>query len=161
MKNSIVKVHAAAASIALLLIILFFSSSLISEINGGPECITTVKNIIFYGIWILIPAMIITGATGAKLAGKAKKGLIATKKKRMPFIAANGILILVPAAIYLRTLALAGDFGTAFYAVQLLELIAGAINITLMVLNFRDGRRISRRKRPHSGSTTLTGGRES
>lgn len=145
-----VKVHAAAASLALLLIITFFSSSLISEIIGDNQLIATIKNAIFYGIWVLVPAMAITGATGAKLAGKVKKGLIGKKMKRMPIIALNGLLVLVPAAIYLRSLALAGDFGTTFYMIQGIELLAGAINITLMSMNFRDGMKVSKAKRKNS-----------
>ncbi|MEV5574324.1 hypothetical protein AB0L06_30180 [Spirillospora sp. NPDC052269] len=63
----------------------------------------------------------------------------------MPFIAANGLLILVPAALYLDRLASRGGFGTLFYAVQALELTAGAANLTLMSLNLRDGLRLTGR----------------
>ncbi len=69
--------------------------------------------------------------------------LIAAKKKRMPFIAANGILILIPSALYLSFKAHAGAFDTGFYAVQALELIAGAVNIVLLGLNMRDGFRLT------------------
>ena len=65
----------------------------------------------------------------------------------MPFIAANGLLILVPAAIFLSVRAQAGMFDGAFYAVQAVELLAGAINVTLIGLNIRDGLRLSRRRR--------------
>jgi hypothetical protein len=150
MKSTIVKVHAAAASLALLLIISFFSSSLVSELTGSQAQIVSVKNAIFYGIWLLIPSMAITGISGAKLAGKAKKGLIGKKMKRMPFIALNGLLILAPAAIYLRSLAMAGDFNTVFYIVQGIEFLAGAINITLMSMNFRDGIKVSKAKRKNT-----------
>ena len=63
--------------------------------------------------------------------------------KRMPFIAANGLLILVPAAIFLDQWASAGAFDTKFYLVQAVELLAGAVNLTLMGLNMRDGLRLS------------------
>lgn len=147
MKNPIVKVHATAATVALLLISSFFISTLVSELFGSQQQITAIKDAVFYGIWLLVPAMAITGASGTKLAGNAKKGLIEKKMKRMPFIALNGLLVLVPAAIYLRSLALAGDFNTIFYAIQGLELLAGAINITLMSMNFRDGLKVSKLKR--------------
>ena len=61
------------------------------------------------------------------------------KKKRMPIIAMNGLLILVPAAWFLAGKADAGDFDNAFYAVQAVELVAGAVNLTMMGLNIRDG----------------------
>lgn len=152
MKNPMVKIHAMSATVALLLIASFFSATLLSEIFASQQQITTVKNAVFYGIWLLIPAMAVTGATGARLAGKARKGLIGKKMKRMPIIAANGLLILTPAAIYLRHLALAGDFGAIFYAVQVLELLAGATNMTLMVLNFRDGLKVTKMKNKHKSS---------
>jgi hypothetical protein len=64
----------------------------------------------------------------------------------MPFIAANGLLILVPAAIFLSVRAQAGLFDGAFYAVQAIELVAGAFNVTLIGLSIRDGLRLSRRR---------------
>ncbi len=60
----------------------------------------------------------------------------------MPYIAANGILILIPSALFLASKAKAAEFDTTFYAVQALELIAGATNIALLALNMRDGLRM-------------------
>lgn len=150
MKSTLVKVHAVAASLALLLIASFFSSTLLSKLFGSQHQIAMVKNVIFYAVWLLIPFMAITGITGAKLAGKVKAGLIGKKMKRMPIIALNGLLILLPAAIYLRSLAMAGDFNTVFYIVQGIEFLAGAINITLMSMNFRDGIKVSKAKRKNT-----------
>ena len=65
----------------------------------------------------------------------------------MPFIGANGILTLLPAAIYLDRLAADGSFGLSFYLVQGLELIAGGVNLTLMSMNIRDGFKLSGRLR--------------
>jgi hypothetical protein len=65
----------------------------------------------------------------------------------MPFIAANGLLVLVPCAIVLNRWAAAGSFDTAFYAVQAIELLAGALNLALMGLNARDGLRLAGRLR--------------
>jgi hypothetical protein len=71
----------------------------------------------------------------------------------MPFIAANGLLVLVPCAIVLSRWASAGSIDTSFYVVQAIELIAGATNLTLMGLNARDGLRMAGRLRR---STTAT-----
>lgn len=57
----------------------------------------------------------------------------------MPFIDANGLLVLLPAAIYLNQWAAAVTFDTKIYVVQGVELLAGAINIALMSMNMRDG----------------------
>ena len=61
-----------------------------------------------------------------------------TKIKRMPLIAANGILF-SSLGTFSRVKARAVEFDTAFYAVQALELAAGAATITLLGLNMRDG----------------------
>jgi hypothetical protein len=74
--------------------------------------------------------------------------LIGAKFKRMPFIAANGILILIPSALFLAFKARAAEFDTVFYAVQALELVAGATNITLLGLNMRDGLKMKGWLRP-------------
>ena len=65
----------------------------------------------------------------------------------MPFIAANGILVLIPSALFLAFKAKAAEFDATFYAVQALELVAGATNITLLGLNMRDGLRMTGRLR--------------
>ncbi len=57
----------------------------------------------------------------------------------MPLIAANGVLVLIPSALFLASKARAAEFDAGFYAVQALELVAGATNITLLGLNMRDG----------------------
>lgn len=147
MRNTLIKIHAASATTALILISIFFISSIVSELIGDQALIITVKTYIFYAIWFVIPAMAIAGGTGHKLAPKAKSGVIGKKKSRMPFIAANGILVLTPAAIYLKMLAESGSFGTTFYIVQGIELFAGFTNISLMSLNLRDGLSISKNKK--------------
>ena len=63
----------------------------------------------------------------------------------MPIIGANGLLVLIPAALYLSSKAQAGEIDLSFYAVQGLELLAGVTNLFLMGLNIREGRQMSRR----------------
>ena len=96
-------------------------------------------------MFILIPAMVIVGATGFSLGQKWKNKTADAKKKRMPIIALNGLLILLPAAFFLESRASEGNFDTWFYGVQGLELLAGAVNFTLMSLNIRDGFRMTKR----------------
>jgi len=59
-------------------------------------------------------------------------------------IVTPGLWILIP-AIVLNRRASAGSFDAAFYAVQAVELMAGAINLKLMSLNVRDGLRLAGR----------------
>ncbi len=132
-------IHPIAGTIAMLTIFTFWSSTVVSELFGSYETITLVKSWIPWGFTILIPALAVTGGTGAMMAKGARAKRILAKQRRMPIIAANGIIVLVPAAFYLAWKAQNGEFDTVFYGVQALELTAGALNLFLMGLNMRDG----------------------
>ena len=86
-----------------------------------------------------MPAMAAAGATGFCMAGRSAEPHVVRKRRRMPFIALNGLLVLVPCAVFLHARAAAAEFGEAFELVQGIELLAGAMNLTLMGLNMRDG----------------------
>lgn len=133
-------IHRIASILATICIATFFTSTLLVELFGSDSAIAFVKNLIVIpGLFILVPAMAITGATGFSLAKTRKGRIVENKKKRMPIIAATGILILLPAAIVLDNWASAGLFDTKFYILQAIELIAGATNLTLMILSITDG----------------------
>ena len=140
-----VKIHAAAGLVGFFTIAVFWSSTALSEAFGGAETIAMVKTMILFGMIILVPAMAIAGASGMALRKKRKDALSSSKKKRMPLIGANGLLILLPAAIYLQSKATAGAFDTGFYAVQMVEFVAGAANLAMMGLNIRDGLKMTGR----------------
>lgn len=146
----IAKVHKIAGAIATLTIATFWLSTAVAELALGTGAVITVKTLIPFGFLILIPAMATAGGTGFKLAKGRTAGLIGAKRKRMPIIAANGVLVLIPSALFLAAKAQAGAFDTSFYAVQGLELLAGATNLFLLGLNIRDGRKMTagRRRRP-------------
>ena len=56
--------------------------------------------IVMPDLWIMVPLM---AAAGGMFLAKSRQGrLFDVKKKRMPFIAANGLLVLVPCAIVLN-----------------------------------------------------------
>ncbi len=139
------RIHPVAGIIAFLTILTFWTSTVASELLASIETITFVKQTIPWGFLMLVPALAITGASGFRLAGTSSEPGIVRKKRRMLFIAGNGLLILIPVALYLARLASRGEFGSLFYGVQAAELIAGAINLTLMSLNIRDGLRITGR----------------
>ncbi|MEZ5955560.1 MAG: hypothetical protein R3C13_14790 [Hyphomonas sp.] len=126
---------------------MFWTSTLTVEIAGGPGAIAALKQAILWGMLVLIPALALTGFSGMKSLSGPAHGLASTKLRRMPFIAGNGILVLIPSAVFLHMKASTGAFDTAFYAVQAVELVAGAINLTLLGLNLRDGLRMTRRRR--------------
>lgn len=149
------RIHLVAGMLATATIALFFTSTILFEALGSPEAVSHLKSLIVMpGLWILVPAVVVTGGSGFFLSRSRSGRLVDAKKKRMPFIAANGIFVLVPCAIVLSRWAAAGTFDTGFYVVQAIELLAGATNLTLMGLNIRDGLRMSGRLRVGPSSTT-------
>lgn len=142
------RLHPIAGTIAFLTILVFWMSTVAVELSGQLASVALVKQAIPWGFLLLVPALAITGASGFRLAGASADSRILRKKRRMKVIAANGLLILVPSAFYLASLAGGGAFDGRFYAVQALELLAGAINLCLMGLNFRDGLRLTGRLSP-------------
>jgi len=93
------KIHAAAGAVALITVSAFWLSTATAELLGDAAAITTVKNCVLAGMVVLIPAMIIAGASGFSLGKGWKSPVVARKKWRMRIIAANGLLVLVPSAL--------------------------------------------------------------
>ncbi|MCC7462854.1 MAG: hypothetical protein IT480_10385 [Gammaproteobacteria bacterium] len=139
------KLHGVFGSVALLCIVTFWLSTVVSELFMDHASVTVAKNAILTGMWVLIPAMAATGGSGFSLAGTRRGRPVNTKMRRMKGVAANGLLILLPSAWVLASWANAGRFDSAFYTLQALELVAGALNITLLALNMRDGLRLTGR----------------
>lgn len=125
----------------------FWLSTLVSELFLSQDAIVLVRHNILQTMWVMISAMAVTGGSGFALSGERKGNLLAGKKMRMQIIAANGLLILLPCAFYLYGKAAAGEMDLTFYALQIVGLVAGAANFSLMALNFRDGLKLSGRLR--------------
>ncbi|MCJ8521003.1 hypothetical protein ABID21_004809 [Pseudorhizobium tarimense] len=136
--------HASAGAAALVTIIVFWMSTVLSELFASQSIVIAVKTAIPWGLFLLIPALAAAGGSGFALAKGRRAGLVGVKAKRMPFIAANGVLILIPAALFLSYKAGQSEFDSVFYVVQGLELLAGAVNIALLALNLRDGLKMRR-----------------
>ena len=132
-------IHPLAGALALLTIATFWLSTALAELFASEATVIIVKTAIPWGFLVLIPALMAAGGSGFTLAAKRRGGVIGTKIRRMPLIAANGILILIPSALFLASKASAGEFDSGFYVAQALELAAGATNIALLGLNMRDG----------------------
>jgi len=142
------RIHLTAGILSPLLIATFFTSTVLVELFGSHAAVAQLKSLIVTpGLWVLLPCLAATGGSGMFLAKSRKGRLVENKRKRLPFIAANGLLVLVPCAIFLSRWASAGEFDTTFYSVQALELLAGATNVTLLALNVRDGLRLAGRLR--------------
>jgi hypothetical protein len=137
------RVHAIAGGLGFVMILLFWTSTVFSELFATHETIATIKAMILKAMVIFVPAMAIAGASGIAMGRRRKDALTAGKKKRMPVIALNGLLILLPSAWFLAGKAATGQFDGTFYLVQGIELIAGLVNLTLMGMNIRDGLRMT------------------
>ncbi|WP_444930700.1 hypothetical protein ACJJIF_02665 [Microbulbifer sp. SSSA002] len=132
--------HRVFATIAMLLITSFLAATVVSEFIGSIESILLVKKMILWpGLIVLVPAIAITGATGSLLSRGRVGDQVSLKSKRMRIVAINGLIFLIPCAFILEYWSSAGFFDFKFYLVQGLELLIGATNLGLMLLNFRDG----------------------
>ncbi|MHB0767377.1 hypothetical protein [Bradyrhizobium sp. 5.13L] len=147
-------IHPLAGAIALTTIATFWLSTALSELFASHASVAMVKTAIPWGFLLLVPAIAVTGGSGFLLAKGRRAGLIGAKIKRMPFIIGNGILVLIPVALFLASKAKAAEFDTTFYAAQTLELLAGALNIVLLGLNMRDGFKMKGRFRVGQSDNT-------
>jgi len=143
-------VHPLAGTLAFLTIATFWLATALSELFASEAIVIAIKTAIPWGLLVLIPALAAAGGSGFALAKGRSGGLVGAKAKRMPLIAANGILVLVPATLFLAWKARHAELDSVFYAVQALELAAGAANITLLGLNMRDGLKMNGRLRHRS-----------
>ena len=150
-------IHPIAGVIAMLTIATFWIATVFSELFGSAATVAEVKTAIAWGLLLLVPAVALTGGSGVIRAKGRRGGLVGVKLKRMRIIAANGILVLVPAALFLAWKAGSGRFDAAFYAVQALELAAGAANLTLLGLSMRDGLKMTGRLRPDRRRSPVNG----
>jgi len=135
--------HAIAGATAMFIIINFWFATAVSELFLDHAAVATVKHAIVYGLFLLVPAMAAVGGSGFFLAGKRKGRLLERKKTRMRVIGANGLLVMIPAALFLDAKAAAGAFDIAFYSMQAVELLVGGVQLTLMGMNFRDGLKLA------------------
>lgn len=140
-------VHPLAGMLAILIIATFWLSTVITELSGSHTAILAVKTAIPWGFFLLVPTLATLGGSGVVWSRGNRSGLVGAKLRRMPIIAAIGIVVLIPSAMFLKSKAVAGDLDAWFYAIQTVELVAGATNLGLLGMSMRDGLRLSRWRR--------------
>jgi hypothetical protein len=140
-------VHPVAGTVAMVTVATFWLSTALSEAFASHATVTTLKSLIPWGFLLFVPALAAAGGSGFVLAKGRRSGLTGAKARRMPLIAANGVLVLIPSALFLAAKTRAGAFESLFYAAQALELAAGAANLVLLGLNMRDGLKLKGRLR--------------
>jgi hypothetical protein len=152
-------VHAVAGITAIVLVASFMTATIIVEALGDPAAVLATKTAILFALLILIPSVMVAGASGRSLmAGRRTSPLLRAKKRRTAVVAVIGLVVLLPAAVTLRSLAATGDFGMTFIVVQVVELVGGAVNLTLLGLNARAGRLLTaaRRRRQRNARVAAT-----
>ncbi len=138
------RLHATAGSLALLTLLSFWISTVVAEGFLSWPAVVAVKGAIVEGLFVLVPTMILTGVTGAVLS-RGRSGLVAIKAKRMKILTANGVLVMIPAALFLNLKAAAGEMDGLFSLVQAIELAVGAVQVAFMSMNVHGGLRLSGR----------------
>jgi hypothetical protein len=139
-------VHGFAGAFAILIICIFITATLYVEVFGDVDLIFQVKRkTALPGIEILVFFMLMAGGTGRSLAKTCKGRIVQIKLKRMRIVAFNGIFILIPCAFMLSRWAEVDPYTVRFYGVQTIELLAGCINLAMLILNMKDGVRLRSR----------------
>lgn len=146
-KPLLARIHVAAAAGAIAVITAFLLSSGVTELIGGAGDIRVLRQAILLGLPLLIACLGTAGLTGHRLAGGSRSAIVRRKQRRLQAAAAAGLLVLVPCALILNHLATAPATGGAFTALEITESVFGTINLSLLALNFRDGRRMTRHRR--------------
>ncbi|GAA3469465.1 hypothetical protein [Nonomuraea roseola] len=142
------QLHPLAGLAGFLTLLTSWISTVLVELFGSHELVVTVKQAIPWGLIVLIPALALTGASGFSIAGNRSGARIDGKRRRMLVIAGLGLLVLTPSAFYLSA---GTPFTTAFVLVQAVELLVGAVSLTLMAMSVRDGFELSGRFHAKTG----------
>lgn len=138
-------VHPLAGGLATLLVAALLTITVVTELFGGTAAIVRVKTMIPLALTLVIPALILAIGSGAVVGARWRSGTATTKRRRSQLLAVNGAVVLLPAALFLAWKAHAGALDAAFYAVQAIEIAAGTLALALLLLNVRDGLRMSGR----------------
>ncbi len=142
-----VMIHGLAATMALALVASFWLATLISEVFLDAAAVLWVKQtIVHYGLALMVATMAVTAMSGLALTRQRAPTVASAKRKRMPWLAMNGLLCLLPAAIFLYFKAAAGEFDGWFIGVQILELGMGLGQMVLLGRNHIAGVRLLRRR---------------
>jgi hypothetical protein len=135
-RRALRRVHLAASLTATAVVASLLAATIGAEVLGTESQVEAVKDWIARALLLLVPALAVAGITGARLAGRSRAPIVRRKLRRMRIVGATGLLVLVPCALTLARLA---PSDLAFAIVQVVELLAGGSNLSLLVLNARDG----------------------
>lgn len=133
------KVHAIAGVLGFFCVLTFWICTVLGESLGSDATVAAVKGLVFKGMFVLLPALLIAGASGASLLGKRTDTLAAAKQKRGPIAFMTGLFVLLPSSYFLSSWASAGSFGGLFYGLEAVWLLGATVCVVMIGLNIRDG----------------------
>ncbi len=141
----ILRVHLGASLGAVSVIVMFLASSAITDLTGNAGEIRVVRHAIVYALPLLAACLASAGLTGYRLAGGSSSPVLRRKQRRLKAAAAIGLAVLVPCALILNDLTTSVTSGAAVGALEVTEMVFGALNLCLLSLNLFDGLRITHR----------------
>ncbi|MCH9684660.1 MAG: CDGSH iron-sulfur domain-containing protein [Deltaproteobacteria bacterium] len=133
------KVHAIAGVLGFFCVLTFWTSTALSELLASHATVAVVKDLVFKGMFILIPALLVAGASGMSLLGKRTDSLAVVKQKRGPIAFMTSLFVLLPSSYFLSSWASEGALDGWFYGVQAVELAGSTVCLVMIGLNIRDG----------------------
>jgi hypothetical protein len=148
-------IHRLSAVLALVILSSFWIATLVSELLLDVAAVMATKRGIAFALVLLVPCMAALNISGARITGARNGPLIARKRRILRIMGANAALVLVPCALALFWLSRDGSLGTTFYALQAIELVAGALNVTLLLVNVRAGLKLAGRLRRRPANPAL------
>lgn len=133
------KVHAVAGVLGFLVVLAFWISTALSELLGSHATVAVVKSSTFKGMFVLLPALLVAGASGVSLLGKRTDPLALSKQKRGPIAFMTGLFVLLPSSYFLWSWASADSFDGWFYGLEAVWLAGSTVCLVMIGLNIRDG----------------------
>ena len=136
--------HAMFGMLSFGLILVSLMTSLIVEIWSSQRVIADVKALAFQSILLLLVLLGFAALLGLSLGRVRQGNIVEAKKKRMVWLFAVAILILLPVAYVLNKYAKQGQFNWAFIALQSVEYAFDIAFLVLLGFNIRDGNTLVR-----------------
>ncbi|MBX2802281.1 MAG: CDGSH iron-sulfur domain-containing protein [Myxococcales bacterium] len=133
------KLHAIAGVFGFLCVATFVTATVSSELFASPQTVAVVKRFVFFGMFLLLPALMGAGATGVSMLGERTEPLALEKQRRGPIAFMTGLFVLLPTSWFLSSRAAAGTLDALFYGAQGVELVASTVCLVMIGLNIRDG----------------------
>jgi hypothetical protein len=135
--------HASAGVCALIMLLAYFAGTTISIFLYTPQDVILVQQTILHSMWVYLPLICIAGAIGLLLSNKRKELIVKAKKRRMFLVVVFSLLGLLPSCYLLANNLLKGEQAIVLFVLEALELVFEIILIALLILNYRDGTRLT------------------